>query len=186
MVKGAEFFGNVTGVNETIRTLHMINSSVARPAVASGMRKGLAVVRKAIKKRCDHPSVAATVSSRFRRGRKRNTHIYAKVGFGVGKRQYGRFNKSGTKNKYGLGMSKYNIHWYAIGMTKTGMRVQTTTGRKTGVMWTNKTRPEPVKEGWAASKGVAKNAMINQMQKHFIKGMKKKIKVKGFRKAFGI
>ena len=183
MAKGPEQFATITGVNETIRNLHKINASVARPAVASGMRKGMAVVRKAIKKRCDHPSVAATVSSRFRRGRKRNTHIYAKVGFGVGKRRPGRFNKSGTRNKYGYGMSNYNIHWYAVG---TGERWQKTTGRYTGRMWKNKTRPEPVKAGWATSKGVAKKVMIKQMQRHFIKGMKKKIKVKGFRKAFGV
>ena len=181
MAKGPEQFATITGVNETIRNLHKINASVARPAVASGMRKGMAVVRKAIKKRCDHPSVAATVSSRFRRGRKRNTHIYAKVGFGVGKRRPGRFNKSG-----GVGMSSYNVHWYGIGMTKTQTRVQYTTGRKTGRMWTNKQRPEPVMEGWLVSKGRAKKIMIDQMQRHFIKGMKKKIKVKGFRKAFGI
>ena len=80
-------------------------------------------------------------------------------------------------------MSNYNIHWYAIG---TGERVQKTTGRYTGKMWTNKTRPEPVKAGWATSRGIAKKVMINQMQKHFIKGMKQKVKVKGFRSAFGI
>jgi len=184
MAKGPEQFANMTGVNETIRNLHKINASVARPAVASGMRKGLAVVRKAIKKECEHPSVAATVSSRFTRGRKRNTHIYAKVGLGVGKRRPGRFNKSGTRNKYGLGMSNYNIHWYAIG---TGERVQKTTGRYTGRMWGKRgTIPQPLRLGWLKSRGKAKKVMIDQMQRHFIKGMKKKIKVKGFRKAFSI
>ena len=130
MPKGAETF-QIKGVNETIANLHRINGACARPAVSAGMRKGLAVIRKAIKKQCKHPSVAATVASRFTRGRKRNTHIYAKVGLGVGKRRPGRFNRSG-----GEGMSNFNIHWYGIGMTKTMNRLQYTTGRYTGRMWT--------------------------------------------------
>jgi hypothetical protein len=184
MVKGAEFFGNVTGVNETIANLHKINPSCARPAVASGMRKGMAVVRKAIKKECEHPSVSHTVASRFTRGRKRNTHIYAKVGLGVGERRQGKFQKSGTKNKYGYGMSTYNIHWYALG---TGPRYKKTNGQYTGMMWGKRGMiPQPVRLGWLKSKGKAKKVMIDQMQRKFIENIKKKIKTKGFRKTLGV
>jgi len=180
MKKGIESF-QITGINETIANLHKINGSCARPAVASGIRAALATIRKAIKTECEHPSVAATVRSRFKRGRKSNHRLYAKVGFGVGPRRPPRFNKSG-----GVGMSNYNIHWYAVGMTKTQNRVQYTTGRHTGKMWTNKVRPEPVKKGYAKSRGLAVKTARNKMQAVFIKKMRERIKVKGFRKGLGI
>lgn len=179
MPKGAEYF-NIRGVDETIKNMHRINGACARPAVAQGMRKGLAVIRKAIKRECDHPSVAATVASRFTRGKKKNTRIYAKVGLGVGKRRPGRFNKSG-----GAGMSNRNIHWYGIGMTKTMNRVQYTTGRRTGRMWTNKARPEPVKRGYASSRGAAISVIKSHMSKVFIKKTKERITKKIRTKVMG-
>jgi len=180
MPKGVEYF-QIRGVNQTIRNLHRINGACARPAVASGMKKGLAVIRKAIRNECEHPSVRATVVSRFVRGRKKNNKLYAKVGFGVGKRRPGRFNKS-----RGVGMSTYNIHWYALGMTKTQNRLQYTTGRYTGRMWTNKSRPEPVQIGYRKSRRRAVKTMRDQMQRVFIQKMKKRIKVRGFRAGLGI
>jgi len=181
-MKGAEFFG-IDGVNETIANLHRINKSVARPAVVAGMRAGMKLIAKAIRREIKHPSVRATIAHRFKRGRGADHRIFAKVGGSVGRKGNShnpRYGRTPGRSWPGKHMSKQNVHWYLIG---TKDRIQHTTGRRTGRMWQKMGRPEPVKVGYAKSSSAASRVAVNQMQKTFIKKMRQRIKTRGLRAA---
>jgi hypothetical protein len=164
----------ILGVNTTIKILYRINSVAARPAVAKGMAKGLAVIRKGIRRKIttgvegtNLNNVRATIGTRFVRSKKKNL-IWAKVGASVGKPRPD-VSSGGTRGKH---ISKNrNAHWYFVG----------TPNRAGSQMWTRNQKPQPVREGYRASRGIAVGVMNMTMIKVFTKNMKKRIRRKGWR-----
>ena len=174
MTKGTEsfgVFGEVYGVDQVIKNLHLVDAKCARPAVASGLRKALGVYRKAIRKGIKDPSVRATVSTMFRRGRRTNPEIYAKVGGGVGKKGKTKAQAERYGRTRGMHISKYNAQWWFLGTKERAGR---------GRMWGKTTKPEPVRQALSAS-SMAARAAIKQMEKFFFKKVKSVFKVIEYR-----
>ena len=166
---------SITGVDQVIRNLTRINSAVAKPAVASGMKKGLRVIQKGIRNQIKKGvygtnlySVRRTIGTRFVRSKKRH-EIWAKVGASVGAKKLDAY-KGQTHGKH-ISKSR-NAHWYFIG----------TPNRAGTQMWTRNPKPYPVQKGFQASKGRAWAVAEAEMKKVFVKKLRQRIKRKGFKK----
>lgn len=123
---------SITGEKALDRKLSELKRRTANKAMSAGVRKGLGVIRSAIRQEIDNPRVRKVIASRFKKN-KRTGIREAKVGAGVGKHNAGK----GGRGRPGVGISKQNAHWYFLGTTA---RV-TTNGAYRGQMPKNNAVP---------------------------------------------
>ncbi len=160
---------SIEGVQRTVELLSDINLKAARPAIAKGMRKGLVVIRAAMRSNVSHTSVRNSIRHRFKR-RVSKDILEAKVGANVGpprppigSKNRKRSNTSGGFSPVGIGVG--NGHWYALGTKQR----QTKTGANRGVMPPNRY----VKRGYAQAIGPATVVMLTTMTRDFAERVKK-------------
>jgi hypothetical protein len=143
----------VTGEREILARLKHLDSKGQRKVTRAAIGAGQTVIRKEMRAQIppDQKDVRKTVASRYKR--KKSTKLMeAKVGIGVGKQTGGR-PQLRLATRPGVGISKANVHWWALG---TGQR-KTKSGESRGSMPDG---PDVVKRAYAASESRAYQAMI--------------------------
>jgi|GEM_PF-4296159 len=118
----------IQGIDEMIASIKIMKTTVARSAMSSAVRAGMATVTRAIRKEVSatptntaHEASLKTgmrklVGSRFKRGgldkMQRMHATVAKIGFGVGKKSNARMSRGETE---GVGVTRSTAHWFVLG-----------------------------------------------------------------------
>lgn len=124
----------IDGAEELIITIGKMENSISRKAMVTGVRAGLSVLARDIRKAVSAAPVSTPhaaslkagmrklVGSRFVKGGMdklgRAHPIVAKVGFGVGKKSDDRMSKGETEgtNKNRVGVTRGTAHWFTLGV----------------------------------------------------------------------
>lgn len=151
----------VTGEREILARLKHLDSKGQRRITRAAIGAGQTVIRKEIRAQIppELKDVRKTVASRYKRKKTTKT-MEAKVGFGVGKQTGGSPNLR-LATRPGVGISKANVHWWALG---TGPR-RTKGGENRGRMPEG---PDIIRRAYAAAETAAYNAMIKKAREKLI------------------
>ena len=149
----------IEGVKELVAMMEKMEPKAARPALASGLRKGMAVLRKAIRSRLHHVSTRGSIKARFKKYRKWG--IDAKVGGGVGPEG----QKAKASSTRGVGISQRNIHWYLLGTGPRATHALVSTGRMP--------QNPAVNDAWVAVQSQVKKVTLAKMFDMFEVKMKR-------------
>ena len=113
---------NLEGVDKLIHTLNKTVDKVERKAVKAGILAGMTPVTKAIRAEINNSPASKDVKRAARKTvgkyvKKRRGRYEAKVGLGVGKQTKKQREKTHARAGAGrgVGLSKKNIHWFALG-----------------------------------------------------------------------
>ena len=156
------FSAKITGDKALDRKLSHLSDKGQARATKSAIGKALTVIARGIRNAIppNLKSVKKTVGTKNKKNKRKGIHE-AKVGLGVGKQK-----KQARAGKPGVGISKANVHWWALG---TGER-QKKDGQSTGAMPEG---PKVVKEGYLASQGEARKKLMDTLRQKISEEAKK-------------
>lgn len=155
---GAMLTAEIIGDKALDRKLRALGGKVAQKAIAAGIRAGLTVNAKEIRRQINATDASPelkraarqTIGKRFNRGGTsrigKTTQTVAKAGFAVGKK---RGAKKGESKSRGAGLGPRNIHWAVLGTDERAQKAGHATGRMPAIF------KEVVKKAFAISADIA-------------------------------